>query len=287
MSRMPAGSSGSEAALPSLLKQHWRTINPAHAIQRAAAVVTFPENIPSFVVNRTVEAARSVAAVYGLSKEDPVSTTLLQIGPGGAQQAAPMVQEGIAFQRMEGAQVLQSFSVTKQSIRFETMAYTRWAAFRDQVANLFGAALPVLAQSTPVRSIELEYIDFFYAAGAGAENVGLIIDNQSKLIAQRAFRRHDPFHAHSGWFEERPAGGQNLINVDVNVADANGPVGLRRTITIRTYEAEQVADLASRGLELTAIDAVLKGMDELHISLKGRLGHILTNGAKNMISFGN
>lgn len=286
MGRPPTGVPAQSTSTPPLLKQRWQTINPAHAVQRAAAVVTFPEEIPSFVVGRTVDAVRGQARAYGLLKEEAVNSILMQVGPGGAQQTAPVAQEGVSFQHVQGALVAQAFTITKKALRFESTTYTRWVAFREQLANFLAAALPVLSQSTPVKSIELEYIDFFFGATEGPEDAGLIVDNQSQLIARRAFRRRDPFHTHSGWFDARPTGGRNLVNVDVTVADANGPVGLRRTVTIRTYEAEQVGDLAGRGLELTAVEPVLKGMDALHVSLKDRLGHILTKDAKSMISLG-
>lgn len=286
MSGPSAGIPGHTPSTASLLKQRWQTGNPAHAIQRAAAVLTFPEALPSFVIGRTIDAVRPIAFSYALLKEEPVSSVLFQIGPGGAQQTAATSQEGSSFQQMLGAQITQSFNVTKDAIRFETATYTRWIAFRTQLASFLEAALPVLSQSTPIGSIGLEYVDFFYAAASGAEDVGLILDNQSQLMARRAFRKRDPFHAHSGWFDTKPTGGRNLINVDVTVADSNGPVGLRRTITVRTYEAEQISDLNGRGLALTEAQVALQSLDALHVSLKERLSHILTRDAKNMISLG-
>lgn len=197
-----------------------------------------------------------------------------------------MNQEGVAFQELQGAQVTQALHITRQSIRFESTNYTRWVAYRSQIESLLEMVLPFFSQVTPISVVGLEYVDFFFAVAEGPEDVGLVIDNQSHLIAKRAFRRRDPFHTHSGWFESRPSGGQNLVNVDVTVADANGPIGLRRTISIRTFEAEQVGERQDRGVQLSSTDAALAELDQLHVSLKGRLSSILTRDAQSMISLG-
>lgn len=250
-------------------------------------MITFPEEVPSFLVSRVVEAVREGTREYGLIKEENVNSAIIKIGPGAIPQPPTTSQEGTSFQDVRGGQVVQSLNVTRQAMRFENSVYTRWRPFREQMATFLNAALPILAQSTPVHSVGVEYIDFFHAVSEGPEDAGLIIDNQSQLIAKRAFRRRDPFHSHSGWFDADTGISRRLVNVDVTVGDAQGPVGQRRTITIRTFEAEQVSDAASsRALELTLPERVLSTMDDLHVSLKERLGHILTRDARKMISLG-
>lgn len=273
---------------PPLLRQRWQTINPAHAIQSAAVVLGFPEDVPSFLVQRLVGVLRPVAQAAGLIKEEAVNASLIQIGPGGVQSAAPMTQTGTAFQKVRGAQVVEALNVTKNNIRFETSDYTRWIAMKDQLHRILDACLPVLSHATTLQSVGMEYVDFFFAASEGAEDVGLIIDNQSQLIAKRAFRKRDPFHSHSGWFERETNQSRFLVNVDVSIADAMGPIGQRRAITIRTFEAEQVIDVASgRAIELLETIKVIEAVEALHVSLKARLGALLTRDAKAMISLGN
>jgi uncharacterized protein (TIGR04255 family) len=283
---LPSGLPGQKAATP-LLAQRWATINPAHAVQRAAAVLTFSEEVPTLVVNRAVEAVRTVARSYGLDKEEPLNSMMVQIGPGGAQAQTPTTQEGISFQEVRGGQVVQALNITKQAVRFEYAVYTRWVGFREQLLVMLSQILPVMSNVTTMQSVALEYVDFFYAVNEGAEDVGLIVDNRSELVPRRAFRKREPFHAHSGWFTASSATGRNLINVDLTVADANGPAGLRRTISIRTHEAEIVADMTSpRALELMSAEASMMVADALHATMKERLGHVLTKDAKAMISLG-
>lgn len=283
---LPIGLPGQRVATP-VLAQRWATINPAHAVQRAVAVLTFSEEVPTLVVNRAVDAVRMAARSYGLHKEEPVNSVMVQIGPGGAQSQTPTTQEGIQFQEVRGGQVVQALNITKQAIRFEHTVYTRWVAFREQLSVMLSQILPIMSNITTVQSVALEYVDFFYAVNEGPEDVGLVIDNKSELIPRRAFRKREPFHAHSGWFTASSASGRNLINVDLTVADAKGPAGLRRTISIRTHEAEMVTDMvSSRAVELMNVDASMLVADGLHASMKERLGHVLTKDAKTMISLG-
>lgn len=251
-------------------------------------MLSFPEELPSLVVSRVVDAVRPIAIAGGLFKEEAVNALMIQIGPGGAQSPSSSSQSGTAFLNMRGPQVAQSLNVTKDSIRFQTADYTRWIALRDQLEQILSASFPILAQSTNLHSVGLEYVDFFYGVSEGPEDVGMIIDNQSQLIAKRAFRKRDPFHSHAGWFESESEESRILVNVDVTVADAIGPEGQRRAITIRTYEAEQVLEMLSpRASELMDPVNVLAALDVRHRSLKARLGNILTRDAKSMISLGN
>jgi uncharacterized protein (TIGR04255 family) len=220
-------------------------------------------------------------------KEEPVNSMLMQLGPGGAATTSPIHHEGTSFQNVRGDQTIIGLNITKQSIRFETGIYTRWAAFFDQLSSILYSILPILSQSTTMQSVGLEYIDFFYAILEGPEDVGLILDNQSGLIAKRAFRKRDPFHTHSGWFTAETANSRNLINVDLTVADAKGPAGVRRTISVRTFEAEHVSSIhGPRAVELMALAPVMQAMDRLHHSLKTHLDSVLTRDAKAMISLG-
>jgi uncharacterized protein (TIGR04255 family) len=269
------------------LAQRWATINPAHAVQRVTAVLTFSEEIPTLVVNRVADKVRSAAQAYGLFKESPINSVMIQMGPGAAQSQIPTTQEGVAFQEVRGEHIIQALNITKKEIRFEHTVYTRWIAFREQLHTILSQVLPALSGITTVKSMALEYNDFFHAVNEGPEDVGLVIDNKSELIPRRAFRRREPFHAHSGWFTSNTPTGRNLINVDLTVADANGPIGLRRTISIRTHEAEIVDDMAGqRAAELMNVDANMATADTLHVSMKERLGHVLTKDAKAMISLG-
>jgi len=281
---LPDGAPGRPASLP----PQWQTINPAHAIQSASAIVTFSEEITSFVVKRLSDALRTDAQALGLIKEEPINMMLFQLQPGGVAQTKPSTQAGTTFQRVQGSNVVQSLSVTTQALRLDTFAYTRWIAFREQMDKFLTKAMPLVAQASQVNSIALEYVDFFYATDAGSADAQLIIDRGSDLIARKAFNRRSPFHSHSGWFESETAVGRRLVNIDVTVNDAAGPVGIRRAITIRTHESEQVIDLASvKAAEFLDASVILAAMDVLHVSLKKRRRSVLTRDAAAMISLGN
>lgn len=265
----------------------WNTINPAHAVQNAIGIISFAEPVSTFVVKRIVDAVRAEARLAGLLKEEEINTFLLQVAPGGQASPGKPSQVGTNFQKLQRANVAQSLAITTEAIRFDNAIYTRWVAFRELIEKFLNNAMPVVAQATQVSSIALEYIDFFYARNAGPADAQQIIDRQSDMISRKAFVRKSPFHSTAGWFEAETPENRRLVNVDVTVGDATGPNGVRRTITIRTHEAEQVIDPnSSRAQELSDPKSILLGMDALHSNLKKRLRGVLTRDAAALISLG-
>lgn len=264
----------------------WSTINPAHAVQRASAIVTFSEEVTSVVVNRMVDALRADARGFDMLQEDPVTTVRVQIGPGGTE-TQPTLHIGTVFKEVHGSNIVQALAVTKEAIRFDTFSYTGWVSFREQLGIFLRLAMPIVEQVVPVTAVALEYLDLFYAKNEGPADVAAILDRKSDMLARHAFQRRMPFHSHSGWFERDRDDVNRLVNVDITVADAEGPVGTRRAISIRCHEAEQVMDQhAPRARELVAPESILASMDTLHVSLKKRLSNILTADARTMISLG-
>lgn len=277
---------GAAAYSPAIASQ-WRTINPAHAIQRAAVVLTFSEELTSVLLRRVVDAVRAQASGIGLTKEVPINQALFQITPGAAIEAQPATQSGTAFQRMQGDNVLEALSVTTEAVRFETNTYTRWVAFKEQFEPFLRAVMPLIALASQVKSLALEYNDFFYAVHEGSADVQLIVDRQSPFIVKKAYSRRSPFHSHAGWFENETGASRKLVNVDLSVTDANGPMGVRRAIMIRTHEAETIIDFMSeRAAQLLDTDIAVQLLDTLHVSLKRRLRDVLTRDCAAMISLG-
>lgn len=288
VSRSSSGAPQPAEASSALLRNVWATINPAHAVQKASAIVAFNEEITSFTVKKVVDAVREEARKAGLVKEEPVNTVVFQITPGTGAHAASNDNVGTTFQDVQGAIVVSSLTITNTAIRFETSSYSRWIAFREQFYIFVNKCLPILSQTVPVKQIAVEYVDFFYARAPGSPDAGLVIDRKSPSISSKAFNRREPFHSHSGWFEGSGTPSKKLINIDVTVSDANGPDGLRRTITVRTFEAEQIDDPFSiRSAELANPENILSGLDVLHLALKGKLADVLTRDARAMISLGN
>lgn len=278
--------SGAPTYSPAIASQ-WRTINPAHAIQRAVVVLTFSEELTSVLLRRVVDAVRPYASAIGLTNEAPINQAFFQITSGATIEAQSPTQSGMAFQRMHGDNVVESLNITTEVVRFETSSYVRWIAFREQFEPILQTVMPLISVASQVKSIALEYHDFFFAVNEGPADVQLLIDRQSSLIVRKAYTRRAPFHSHAGWFEHETASSRRLINVDLNVTDANGPMGIRRAVMIRTHEAEAVIDLASaRAAELLDPDHAVQLLEVLHVSLKRRLRDLLTRDCAAMISLG-
>lgn len=264
----------------------WSPVTPTHAIQRAAAVIEFAEPITSFAADKMAAALRDEARRQGMVKEDPISTAMVELRPGASARTTQTEQVGVQFQDVRGNAVQQVLNATTAGIRFETSIYTRWIAFREQLLALMQTVFPIIEQNVQIGQIALDYVDFFYAVSSGPADAQLILDKKSHLIASKAFTRHGSWHSHSGWFEHEEQAVRRLINVDVSVADANGPQGVRRGITIRTFEAEQIVDSKSTDDRLSQIEPVFSCFDDLHTSLKRRLSEVLTQEARHMISLG-
>lgn len=278
---MPSAASAPSAA------QIWGMANPAHSIQKAVAIVTFAEPITSLTLRKVQDAVRPVAKAQGLLKEEPVSSVLFEMKPGAKPKAVSDDKVGTSFQNVQGENISEAFNVTNDGLRFETSVYTRWVAFENKLRSLVQASLPITSMSAPIRQVTLEYTDFFYARIEGDQDVSYILDRRSGLISPKVFARRAPFHCHNGWFEGYPGDPRFLVNVDINVADANGPPGLRRSITIRTHEAEQIVDIfGPRATALSDAAQMMSCLDNLHRRLKDRLSDVLTRDARAMISLG-
>ena len=265
----------------------WQPSAGAHAIQRASAIVTFSEAIPTFAAGKLSSAIRNAARELGMVREEPVHATLVEIRPGAAPRATEAELVGTQFQDIRGTNIAQSVAVTTTGVRFETSVYTRWVAFREQLLALLAPSYPVIEQSVRVGQVALEYVDMFYAINPGPADAQMLLDRKSHLIAARAFSRLGQWHSHCGWFEEETEVKRHLVNTDVTVADATGPVGTRRTISIRTHEAEILLEPQSdRSEYLSQIEPAFACFDKLHVTLKRRLADVLTIDARNMISLG-
>lgn len=265
----------------------WTPLHGSHAIQVAAATLTFAEPITSFIVARISDAVRAHAKQAGLVKEETVKVTAFEVAAGQAPKAVNVSDHGMKFSEVVGGVIPRALVITPEAIRFETQSYTRWVAFQSFLMSIMDGALPIIANSVAIGQISLEYIDMFIALVPGDQDAGMILDRRSDSIATKAFRRRDPWHSHSGWFERITPESRRLINVDVNVLDANGPDGERRAVTIRTLETEQILQpMSQRAKDLSEVPALLALFDELHDELKIRLRDVLTRDARSMISLG-
>jgi uncharacterized protein (TIGR04255 family) len=255
-----------------------------HAIQQATAAIVFKEAMPTLLARRVVDALREPARILGMRGEGALNTVLIAITPTGAQTPASDAQAGTVFQRTEGQQVVQQLTAARDRLSLQTHAYTRWVGFRDQIAAIVRAALPLVRDAVGIQQLSLEYTDLFWARELGTPDVGMVVNPQSMSICNSSFKSGEPWHSHSGWFEA--AGEQRrLVNVDVSVADLNGPPGLRRVATIRTFEALIARDDGD-GILPSNEQAVMDEFDALHASLKERMRSVLTHEAAAMISLG-
>jgi hypothetical protein len=270
--------------------QAWAPIHGTHAIQVASAIVTFSEALTSLPWRRAVAAARKSALDLGLAEEAARQSIFLQFAPGAppAQIPAPGGEEaGLEFFRRGEAQSLSDrLTVDASSLRLDTWTYTRWVGFNEKIKTSFGGVIPIFQDAVSIKSVALEYVDVFIAPSSGSPDCSLLVNRGSEYLSKKAFQVDREWHSHGGWFEGESNERRVLVNADVTVGDANTPMGTRRSVSIRTHEATQF--LSSRlddvSVEAAMLEEILMLLDNHHVSLKARLGDIITPQAAAMIS---
>lgn len=275
-------------------KSQWRPANPAHAIQSVFGVVVFAQPVTSLIWKRVADQVKQVASELNLPETGDVQAFMMKIEAG----AAPSVAQGEAgieyFRRPQHtpppgtSPFVDRVAVDKNSIRLDSLAYTRWVGFSEKLATLL-KLLPSFAEAVSIRQIGLEYVDVFVATQEGDVDCSAILNADSDCISGRAFHPTTEWHSHTGWFEDFNMDiHRTLVNVDVTVANANTPEGVRRAISIRTHQALQFSmseNAENAASELNA-ESVLTIFNDIHLALKDRFGALLTPDAKEMISLG-
>lgn len=270
--------------------QVWAPIHGTHAIQIASAIVTFSESLTSLQWKRAAAAARTSAQAVGLSEEAARQSIFLQFAPGSppAQIAGPSADEtGLEFfRRFDSRSLSDKLTVDSSSLRIDTWAYTRWVGFSEKIKTCLGGVIPIFQDAVLLQSVALEYIDVFIAPQPGPADCSLVVDRDSSYISEKAFHEDREWHCHQGWFEAEKNARRVLVNADLTIGDANTPMGSRRSISIRTHEATHFLPAPGdpESAQSTMLDDILILLDNHHVSLKARLGDIITPQAKAMIS---
>lgn len=266
----------------------WVPSAGAHSIQHSYAAVIFAEPLPTSRFNRLLTEVRDSFRKLGLVEEAKIATMLFEMSPGAPLRAKHGdEQAGTEYFRKIGNFVAEKATIERSSMRFDTWQYTRWVAMRSQIRGVLSAVLPVFIDLVPATQIVLEYTDLFHSAAPGPADVSAVIDMESKYLPRMPFDPMSHWHSHTGWFEPVDGHNQRLCNVDVNVLDANGPLGERRIVSIRTHQEQRLAEGRSKIESVTGgVEETLNALDGMHISLKETLGAVLASGARQMISLG-
>lgn len=266
----------------------WIPANAAHSIQNVYASIEFAEEVTAPVWQRIKDIAAKTAPQLGLPRQSNVQGAMVKFSPGKPPESMSVDDErGVAFFRgTDGLPPQEQWIVNKNGIRYETSEYTRWAAFIDAFEGLVSEVATEFEKVVVPTNLSLEYNDLFLAPIDQPADASQVIDFESNNRF-KDFDSADAWHCQTGWFEAVDAKSRRLVNVDVFVHDAQmlGDADPRRVIRIRTHESLRLSENAEPNQPIFSSTAdVVSKLDNMHISLKRRLGLLLTENAKNMIS---
>lgn len=267
---------------------NWRPAQDAHAIQMAAVGINFREPITSVLLQSADQAVQASTQKLGLAVRNELKEFGFLIGPGGQPQPQGQTA-GAEYLRQERPDfVSDKFVLSKNFLRYEEHAYTRWAVLSQKIESCFADAYDIFNKATQVGDLYVEYIDVFLCAMEHDDNVNLIIDSASDFIAKGAVSDTGLWHTHSGYFDNDDGTVRRLHQINIDVSNANTPSGLMRAVQIRTFASDALRDpsqgpfdgLTKPWVELSA------RLNDLHTAAKADFRRILTADAAAAVSLG-
>lgn len=271
----------------------WRPIHEAHSIQVASLTVVFEQAMTDVPWRKVVTLGRTLAREFGLTVEGSapsVSFALMHEGAAAPISSPIQFPQGVEFMRLRTPTFAEEkLNLDMSSVRYESWAYTRWAAFLDRGLDLI---LPIILAyylpSVAIQGIGLDYNDRFLSAVSKAPDAGEIIDSASPLIPARAFRRFEPWHVHSGWFEDHDDQTKRLFNVDIDILETRTGgfgQGRGRALQLRTAAVDQFNQPGLRQLlnDDVTVAFLRHRLQMMHDELKQVLQAVLTDSASDTI----
>lgn len=267
--------------------QHWRPIRDTHAIQTAQLQVQFGEQAGDVLWRRVDSSVTAVALGMGLSERQPASPFPFQIQfmvPGAV--AGPEFDQGFVLtNRLETGEVVEQFTATRDTLKYEQSQYTRWAPFRERAEKLMNGPVDQYGGVSSLASITSNYVDVFEYSGAGDPDISEIIAFDGPFVARASQHPSTLWHTHSGFFEYPSPETRRLIIVNVDIQ--NGPVsGKPHFVRVTTQISDQFSqpELSELDAELVNWDFIAVRADEQHLRLKSLLAQVLTTTAAQAIS---
>lgn len=262
----------------------WTPIQDTHAIQSATIAVMMNESIGDITFRRAEALAGPIVSTLGFNEATPVTPNLppqiLALGLPGMSTPT-----GMAHVRREGDDIGERFQMHRESLRLDDFAYVRWAPFKDKARQLLGPLIELYSGASSVNSVVNEYIDVFTSdEDLKGADISDLINPNSRYIAAAAFKTHDSWHCHSGWFIHGHPSARRLVNVNVDCADSDIN-GVRRSVQITTRVVDQFGQPGyQEQLDAISWSNVEGLLDSSHLLMKELLREILTAKAADAIS---
>lgn len=266
----------------------WKSHNPAHAIQQVTAKLKFTQPVTDIPWRKINDATRATAHKMGLIAEQPIQDINFAMMSGGMEGGFSPV--GIEFLRLERPDFYsEKIAILRDEVSVEEWRYTRWAAFSEKLNALMLPIVTHFAQTVPVLSVQLEYIDLFQSKTPGeATDISEILRHPNNFIPSESFSQDQTFHSHTGYFQRKDDITKRLVNVDVDVVDVRTPVQPKalRSVRIRTNISDFFNQEGYTAISDEAFNTefIASRLYDQHIELKDLLSSILSEEATDAIS---
>ena len=172
----------------------------------------------------------------------------------------------------DGNVPLETLVLEDQSLKYETVAYTRWTEFSARFEEV---ALPILEdvlELVDIANLVLEYVNRFIFDGPATEaRAEGVLSEAFVSLPEAARTGPTAWHSHLGWFEEIE-GHSMLINQNVDAQDGRA----RNDATaVRNLQIYTKTDLRPKEYE-NGYEGLRSAMSAMHVKSKTLVCDILT-----------
>jgi uncharacterized protein (TIGR04255 family) len=260
-------------------------IFPAHAIERCTATVAFAPPLPDkaflSVANRSADALKQA----GFSAQQSMVLGFMVGADGSMTPQTPMAPPRV-FQSPTGTLAV---TLSAQGIVLTTGGYVRWQPFIGEFERLVLPILTMCRQIVSVSAVRLEYWDRFLWSGDWSTfRSEQLIRNSTPYITPAALAKAEQWHSHTGWFDRISSNVRRLVNVNIDVSDAQRDPLIPGQPSIGIYSS--LTDQSNVPGFAPTPDAdldeayVVEHLELQHLELKQILGHIIVDDMATQIS---
>jgi uncharacterized protein (TIGR04255 family) len=245
----------------------FQPIFPAHAIERCSATILFDQPLPAKSFERVRSAEDKRLRGLGLeSGPEAIGFTFdLQTG-----RVVPVEGNAKPIPYRTPDQSI-TITILNTQVSVTTTRYVRWAQFVVALSKYLLPAILVFLDTVSVLAIQLDYTDRFFWTGTWSDfDNSKLLNKESDLFARRAGSAREQWHSHAGWLESVEPQLTRLINVNIDVVNAQDPStpGVRPSVGILTLirDSPETSNSASSGWSRE--EAILGALDRQHVDLK-------------------
>jgi uncharacterized protein (TIGR04255 family) len=252
----------------------FQPIFPAHAIERCSATILFDQPLPAKLFERVRSAEDKRLRDLGLVSGPEAIGFAFDLQTGRVVPVEGNAKP-IPYRTLD-----QSITITilNTQVSLISTRYVRWAQFVAGLSKYLFPTISIFSETISVLAVQLEYADRFFWTGTWNDfDSGKLLNKESDLFAARMGEVKEQWHSHAGWFEDFEPHIKRLINVNIDVVNAQVPTtpGVRPSVGISTSirDASETSRAQSSGW--IPEEGILGILDRQHVDLKQILRGLL------------